>query len=549
MDETLTRKDALKAMIATAAAASLPVGVLGQTGEKPVDEITLEDLKSIEKVAGLEFTDEERKQVLEDVRSEHKDILSLRKVDVEQRVAPAVEFRPLHWNSAPVGKSEVRTSSIKLSVAGHSDEDIAFLTAAELGYLIRNRQITSERLTKIYLDRLQKYASELFFLITLTPDLALRQARKADEEIAAGHYRGPLHGLPYGIKDLFDTKGIHTTFGAAPYRDRVPNRDATVVRRLEAAGAVLLGKLSMGALAMDDWWFGGQTKNPWNREQGSSGSSAGSASATASGCVAFAIGTETQGSITSPSNRCRVSGLRPTFGRVSRAGAMELSYTMDKVGPICRSAEDCAIVFAAICGFDPDEPTTVDKPFAYRPVRDLKGLKIGFEPGAEKIDSDPVVKMLRDGGASVVPHKFTAAPDGVGMVLDVECAAAFDDLTRSGRLSEMEHSLWPEFFRAARHLPAVDYVRAQKVRRVMLEQLDRDFGDLDLAIDYGIAENTIVQTNQAGTPQAIIPYGADEKGQSMSYSFLGRAYREGLLLQVANYVQRRTDFHRRRPPL
>jgi Asp-tRNA(Asn)/Glu-tRNA(Gln) amidotransferase A subunit family amidase/Asp-tRNA(Asn)/Glu-tRNA(Gln) amidotransferase C subunit len=550
MDGSFSRKAALKAMLLTAAGASMPLSVFGQEAPKPVAELTLEDLKSIEKIAELEFTDEERERILADVRSSQKDFEGLREVDVEQKVAPAVDFHPLKGSTVPKPKVEVRTTtSSRLRADGMSDVDLAFLSARELGHLIRTKQVTSRRLTQIYLDRLQRYSPELLFLLTPTTELAMRQAEQADAEIARGHYRGPLHGLPYGIKDLFAVRGYPTTYGAEPFESQKLDHDATVVRRLEEAGAVLLGKLSMGALAMDDHWFRGKTKNPWNPKEGSSGSSAGSASATAAGCVAFSIGTETQGSITSPSQRCRVSGLRPTFGRVSRFGAMELSYTMDKVGPICRSAEDCALVFAAICGSDPNDPTAVDQPFSFRSPSDLKGLRIGFEPGEARMADDPLVKILREAGATVVPHKFSPSPKGVGVVLDVECASAFDDLVRSGRINEVKESLWPGFMRAARHIPAVEYLRAQRVRRVMMERFEQEFGDLDMVVDYGMALGTIVTSNQAGTPQAIIPFGTDDKGNPRSYSFLGRAYQEGVLLAVADYVQRRTDFHRRRPNL
>ncbi|HEY0868001.1 MAG TPA: amidase [Fimbriimonas sp.] len=550
MDAVFSRKAALKAMLLTAAGTAMPLRLFGQESDRSVAELSIDDLKAIEKVAEIEFTTEERKRLLADVKTSQKDFVALRQIDVEQKVAPAVRFEPLRAASVRNPKVEVKTTSpSRLGLGGMSDADIAFLSARELGHLIRTKQISSQRLTAIYLERLQRYSPELLFLVTLTPDLAMRQAKRADDEIARGRYRGPLHGLPYGIKDLFAVRGYPTTYGAEPFERQVLDEDATVVRRLEEAGAVLLGKLSMGALAMDDHWFRGKTKNPWNPQEGSSGSSAGSASATAAGCVAFSIGTETQGSIVSPSNRCRVSGLRPTFGRVSRYGAMELSYSMDKVGPICRTAEDCALVLAAIIGSDSRDPTTVDQPFAFRPSRDLKGLKIGFEPGEEKMQGDPVVKILREAGATVVPHKFTPAPRGVGVVLDVECSSAFDDLVRSGRINEVKNSLWPQFMRAGRYVPAVEYLRAQRVRRVMAEQYERDFGDLDLVVDEGIAVGTIVTSNQAGTPQAIIPFGTDEKGASRSYSLLGRAYEEGVLLRVADYLQKRSDHHLKRPPL
>jgi len=554
----LTRKEVIRAALTTAAAGLLPLEALAKQAGKAADDLTTADLKSMEAIADLHFTEEERKRLLSDLKEQRSLYNELRKAVPDRIAEPRTIFTPLGGGSVQSAKVVVKPSTPRVELRGKTDEDIAFMSVPELATLIRSQQITSTRLTKIYLTRLKRYGKKLLNVVTLTEDLALQQAAEADREIASGRYRGPLHGLPYGIKDLFDTKGIVTGFGAEPYANRVPEHDATVVRRLREAGAVLVAKLSLGALAMNDHWYEGRTKNPWNLDEGSSGSSAGPASATAAGLVAFSIGTETQGSITSPSMRCRVTGLRPTYGRVSRAGAMELSYTMDKVGPICRNVEDCALVFSAICGSDPLDPAAVDRPFNWPPKIDLAKLKIGVLVGSNpkafdtKMAADPVLQFLKSKGSNLQPLRLTPLPNACSIVLDVEAASAFDDLTRSGRVNEIKESLWPQIFRSARYVPAVEYVQAQRLRNFAMHRAEQEFGDFDLFVSDGIGEYTVPLVNQCGYPQVIIPQAPRKAGQtvqSFSKSFTGRLYREDAILGVAKMAQDAGNFNHLRPDL
>ncbi|HSI72376.1 MAG TPA: amidase, partial [Fimbriimonas sp.] len=446
MPEGLSRKEFVTSLLVTAAAgtASASPWPLPQTPE----QTTLEDLKAVEKLAGISFTEDERKRVLEQVRGARRGYEAIRQRPINFTVEPPTVFTPLGGGSLEGSKVQVKTSAIKLRKPATA-EDIAFLSVHELAHLVRTRQVSPVELTEIYLERLKRYGDKLLNVVTLTESIARSRAKVADQEIRDGHYRGPLHGIPYGIKDLFATKGIPTTWGADPYSNQVLDFDATVVSRLHEAGAILTAKLSMGALAMGDVWFRGTTKNPFNPKQGSSGSSAGSASATAAGLVGFSIGTETLGSIVSPSTRCRVTGLRPTYGRVSRYGGMALSYTMDKAGPICRRAEDTALVLAAICGSDPHDPSAVDRPFSYPARVDFKKLKVGFLVRKDNADDlsafaqDPAVKILRGLGAAVTPVTFSPLPNGMLQILNVESSSAFDEFTRSEKIQQLKNSSWP----------------------------------------------------------------------------------------------------------
>ncbi|MGH9803025.1 MAG: amidase, partial [Blastocatellia bacterium] len=352
-------------------------------------------------------------------------------------------------------------------------DDLAFYSISEFAALINSRQITSEKLTRFYLDRLKKFGPKLECVITLTEDLALQQARRADKEIAAGKYRGSLHGIPYGAKDLLSVRGIPTTWGAAPYTNQIFDSDATVIKRLEQAGAVLVAKTTLGELAMGETWFGGMTRNPWNLKQGSSGSSAGSVAGTAAGLFVFGIGSETYGSIVSPADRCGVTGLRPTYGRVSRAGAMTLSWTMDKIGPVCRTVEDCAIVFNAIYGPDGVDQTVFDAPFNYDAKINLKKLRVGYlktdfesEKGDRRTNDLASLEKLHELGADLIPVELPNYPLGnISFLLSTEGAAAFDELTRSGDddlLKQQTSGSWPNTFRKRRFVPAVEYLRAQR---------------------------------------------------------------------------------------
>lgn len=546
----LSRKDLFRASLFASLGSVIPAasaGALGLGDGAQAAEITLDDLKAAEKIAGISFTDEERKALLNDVKQQVKLFEGVRAQLGAAQVTPGIHFATIAGGTIPGSKARVQTSASKTpALSSLTEEDIAFLSTREQGKLIRDRKITSVELTRIYLNRLKLYGPKLECVVTLTEELALTQAKQADDEIAKGKYRGPLHGIPYGIKDLFATKGIKTSWGAAPYQNQVLDYDAVVVQKLREAGAVLCAKLTLGALALGDVWYGGVTKNPWNLKQGSSGSSAGSCAATAAGLVSFAIGTETLGSICSPSLRCRTTGLRPTFGRVSRTGAMELAYTMDKVGPICREVEDCALVFASIIGADAGDPATVDRPFNYRPIKDLKGIKIGYTSDLKP--EDPFLMNLAELGATIRPVKFAAYDPGLLTILDVECGSAFDELTRSPRLNDLKNSPWPATFRAARYVPAVEYLQAQRIRANLMRTFESEFGDLDAFVGNGIGQ-TIVHVNLTGHPQIMIPQGDDGKGNSLGKCIIGRLFKEDRLLQIARLAQEATDFHRTRPTL
>jgi Asp-tRNA(Asn)/Glu-tRNA(Gln) amidotransferase A subunit family amidase len=452
------------------------------------------------------------------------------------------------------------------------DDALAFLTAAELGALIHSRQISSEELTTFYLERLRRYDPQLHCVITLTEERALAAARRADRELGKGKWRGPLHGVPWGAKDLLSVKGYPTTWGAKPYLDQVIDEDATVVSRLDEAGAVLVAKLTLGALAWGDVWFGGTTRNPWNTEQGSSGSSAGPASATAAGLVGFSVGSETWGSIVSPSTRCGVSGLRPTFGRVSRHGAMALSWSMDKLGPICRSVEDCGLVMEAIHGADGLDPTAVDRPYAWGTKLDLSALRFGylrsdFERELEFGDGDDEaarqraqewrrfdlesLETIRSLGMELVPLQLPDIPVGaLSFILSAEAGAAFDELTRSGRDDELVRQIenaWPNVFRQSRTIPAVEYIQANRVRTVLMRKMEELLAGLDGWLAPSIAGDNLLLTNLTGHPSVVLPNGFCSDGTPTSFAVNGRLFGETEILAVAHSYQSATGFHLRRP--
>jgi Asp-tRNA(Asn)/Glu-tRNA(Gln) amidotransferase A subunit family amidase len=451
-------------------------------------------------------------------------------------------------------------------------EELAFLPVTELAELVRRRKVTSTQLTEMYLGRIRRYDPVLKAVITVTEDRARAQAKKADEEIARGRYRGPLHGIPWGAKDLLAVKGYKTTWGAGPYRDQMIDADATVVKRLDDAGAVLIAKLTLGELAQGDIWFGGTTKNPWNVTQGSSGSSAGPASATAAGLVGFSIGTETLGSISSPSTRNGVTGLRPTFGRVPRTGAMALSWTMDKIGPICRSVEDCALVLEAIHGPDGVDRTVKDVPFSWDATVTPASLRVGYvksafelaersdknqlQHGTKRFD-DAALEVMRRIGGTLVPVEIPDMPYGaMRLVLTAEGAAAFDELTRSGRDSQLVQQTprdWANTFRTARFIPAVDYVNANRARTLAMQQWHKLFETVDVIITPTSVGSQLVATNLTGHPAVILPSGfrdtsdTDKTQVPVSITFLAGLYQEARLLAVAKAWQDATDFHRKHP--
>jgi Asp-tRNA(Asn)/Glu-tRNA(Gln) amidotransferase A subunit family amidase len=439
-------------------------------------------------------------------------------------------------------------------------EALAFLPVTQLAELVRTRQVSSVELTRMYLDRLRRYDPKLMFLVNLTEDLALKQAERADQEIAAGNYKGPLHGIPWGAKDLLATRDYPTTWGAAPYQEQIIHEDATVVKRLETAGAVLVAKLTLGALAMGDYWFGGRTRSPWNTESGSSGSSAGPGSATAAGCVGFSIGTETRGSIVSPATRNGVSGLRPTFGRVSRTGAMALSWSMDKIGPMCRSVEDCALVFAAIQGADGFDPTARTVAFNWDPYQPVEKLRVGYLASAfeederydnREFDLETLRVLREDMGIELVPIELPDFPAGsLGFVLSAEAAAAFDELTRSNRddlLTRQQRGAWPNSFRASRFIPAVEYIQANRARTMYMRLFSEAIRDVDVFVTPSYRGGVLGATNLTGHPCVVVPNGFNDEGMPVSISFHGGLFRDAEALLVAHAYQQHTDFHLRHP--
>lgn len=521
--------------------------------------IEKEDVDHAETVIGLEFTEAERDSLMENVRNHLSSYRNTRDVKVQNSVAPAIQFNPLPGWMEIVKEQKRHNWGIPKDVKIPEDKSkLAFYSVAELASLFQSQQITSVELTKLYLDRLKKYGDTLKCVITLTEELALEQARKADEEIKQGIYRGPLHGIPYGLKDLIKVEGYKTTWGAEPYKSQELDGNATVYNKLKEAGAVLVAKLSMGALAWGDVWFGGVTKNPWDLMQGSSGSSAGSASATAAGLVGFSIGTETWGSIVSPSTRCGASGLRPTFGRVSRAGAMALSWTMDKIGPICRTAKGSAMVFDAIKGSDNIDLTVKDYPFNFDATKDIEELKVGYvkelfdnDYGFQENDSIALEEMRSMG---VELHEVSL-PDNLpvsslGFILDAEAAAAFDKLTRTNQddqLTRQVKNAWPNVFRSARFIPAVEYIQANRIRRMLMDEVNKIFQDYDVIVTPSFGGNQLLMTNLTGHPCVVIPNGFDDEGHPQSISFIGNLYNEGPLLELANAFQEATNHEDKHP--
>lgn len=527
---------------------------------RSVPEITAETVARAAEVAGLEFTEEEREMMLQGLEGNLRSYAALREVAIPNEVPPALHFDPAPpHRRPPAGEGVVRRSRRPDLLKPGTADEVAFWPVTDLAELIRSRQVSSEELTRLYLDRLERHGPTLEAVITLLTDRALAQARRADREVARGEIRGPLHGVPWGAKDLLAVEGYPTTWGAVPFQDHVRSGDATVVRRLDDAGAVLVAKLTLGALAMGDYWFGGRTRNPWNLEQGSSGSSAGSAAATVAGLVGFSIGTETLGSIVSPSTRTGATGLRPTFGRVSRAGAMALSWSMDKLGPICRSVEDCALVFAAIHGADGRDPTARSVPFQWDPGRPLDELRVGYLASAfEGEDADAADRAVLDGvralGVEPVPVELPDAyPLGaLRVILNAEAAAAFDDLTRSDQddlLVRQTPGSWPNSFRTARFIPAVEYIQANRVRTMVMGALDAAFDGLDVILTPSYADDVLLMTNLTGHPVTVLPHAFDETGSPRSFSFLGRLYGDDACLHLAKAWQDTTDFHTRVPPL
>jgi Asp-tRNA(Asn)/Glu-tRNA(Gln) amidotransferase A subunit family amidase len=548
----------------------------------PAPRITKDMLRSAEKLIGVELNDGQETMALRGVNSNLDAYEALRKIDVPLDTEPAIAFHPARARKELYGpKTKFRFGKVE-PAPFKSVEDLAFATVPQLAELLRTRKISSTELTKMYLARLKRYGPKLLCIVTLTEELALQQAAAADAEIKSGKYRGPLHGVPWGAKDLFATKGIKTTWGAEPYRDQVIDYDSTVVERLRDAGAVLVAKLSMGALAQGPKWFGGVTRNPWvpdEDRQGSSGSSAGPASATAAGLVGFSIGTETLGSIVSPSSRCGVTGLRPTYGRVSRYGAMGLSWTMDKIGPICRGVEDCAAALGAIYGPDGRDITVGDAPFNWTPERSLASLRVGylkteFEPALpptaqpiteqqrEQLEQRRTVykealDALQNAGVKLTPvelPKFSTGP--LRAILVAEAATAFDDITRDGRVNQLsgqDNGDWPNTFRTSRFIPAVEYLRAQRARTLLQREMEKFMSNWDVFVSPAPGSASLLITNLTGHPAVCVPCGfvnsppPASSPLPLAIMFTGGVYDEAAPLRVALAFEQATRWHTMHP--
>jgi Asp-tRNA(Asn)/Glu-tRNA(Gln) amidotransferase A subunit family amidase len=514
------------------------------------DDITPEMVERAIWLSGITLNEDERKAVAEAVKGDQQKLAKLREVEISYDVPPALTFyaAPPQTSGGDIRRGEVHPIETVAPEHPKSDADLAFLPVTELSALVRTRKVSSAELTNLYLGRLKRFNGLLNCVVTLTEDVAREQAERADREIAAGRYRGPLHGIPWGAKDLISWPGYKTTWGAGVFQEQTLDGKATVAARLEDAGAVLIAKLTLGALAMGDEWFGGLTRNPWNPEEGSSGSSAGSASAVAAGLVGFAIGSETLGSIVSPCRRCSVTGLRPTFGRVSRHGCMSLAWSFDKIGPIARGVEDCALVLGAIHGYDGLDPTAVDRPFVWPPRREVRSMKVGYIEGRRPLDERSEIAVLRKLGIELVPIKLPAKypADQLNIILDTEAAAVFDPLTRKGIREGI--GKWATTFRRAQFIPAIEYLRANRVRTLVMREMDEVMAD----IDAYIGGNDLTLTNVTGHPMVVIPHGTRRQSpndQPGTITLTGKLFGETDLLAIAHAFQQATDAHLNRPPI
>lgn len=522
--------------------------------------ITKENIENAENIIGLQFTDAERDSMLGYLDEQKGNYQKIREVELKNSVTPSILFNPIPVGFVLPTKQElVVYSDYSLTKMPSNKNELSFYTIGQLSYLIRTKQITSTELTKFFIERLKRFDPVLHCVITLTEERALRQAKIADEEIATGKYRGMLHGIPFAVKDLLATKDYKTTWGAMPYKDQMIDEDATVITKLEKSGAVLIAKLTMGALAWGDVWFGGKTRNPWDTTSGSSGSSAGSASSVSAGLVPYAIGTETYGSIVSPSTVCGTTGLRPTYGMVSRTGAMALSWSMDKIGPICRCAEDVAIVFNAIYGQDGLDQTLYNVPFNYHSLNSLNELKIGylkkdFEKQYNFHSNDSLtLAKLKELGAELIPIELPDYPvNDLAIMLSAEAGAAFDELTRSNRddlLVRQIKNAWPNSFRASRFIPAVEYINASRVRTLLIQEMQKLMSKIDLYIAPSWEGDSNLLTNLTGHPCVVLPNGFSDNGTPTSITFIGRLFDEGRLIALAKLYQDATDFHKKHPDI
>lgn len=562
--------------LTSAFAAGAAAPALAQQPAATAQKIDRLRLDAAESIFGVDFTEAEEQMALGTVNRNLDSFEQLRKLNIPLDTEPATTFRPYLPGKKPTGKAtpgaKVRFTRTT-AAAGLTPDQIAFLPVTALAVMIETKKITSTELTKIYLDRLKKHGDTLKCVVTLTEELALKQAADADAEIKAGKYRGPLHGIPWGAKDLLATKGYQTTWGATPYKDQVIDLDATVVERLRDAGAVLVAKLSMGALAQGGVWFGGSTHNPWNVERSSSGSSAGPGAATAAGLVAFSIGTETLGSIISPSVTNGVTGLRPTYGRVSRYGAMALCWSMDKIGPMCRTVEDCVLVLNAIYGSDGRDDTVTDAPFFWDPERPLSSLRIGYlEKEFDIAPNNPnptdaqrqtattrkamyaaALDALRKAGAKLEPMAMPEFPTtSLMVVLNAEASAAFDDLTRNkeqlATLTGQSPGDWPNTFRSSRFIPAVEYIRSMRARRLLMQEMDKVMSQYDVFLSPAPNSGSLMITNLTGHPAIALKCGFIDNLPA-AIMVTGRLYDEATVCRVALAYERATDWHHKHPSL
>ena len=509
--------------------------------------IEKENISNAEKILGLGFTDAERDSMIGFLDEQLGNYQKIREITLNNNVPPAILFNPIPVGyNFPKERRPLRFSDYSYVIIPKDRNELAFFSIGELAELIRTKQITSVELTEFFIQRLKKYDPILHCVITPTEERALKQAKLMDEEIAAGIYRGPLHGIPFGVKDLLATKDYKTTWGSVPFKEQMIDEDATVIKKLEDAGAVLVAKLTMGELAWGDVWFGEKTRNPWDTANGSSGSSAGSASAVSAGLIPFAIGTETWGSIVSPSTVCGTTGLRPTYGRVSRTGAMALSWSMDKIGTICRTAEDLAIVFNTINGSDGIDQTLYDASFTYDHNIDFKDLKIGylkneFDKKYDFHDNDSItLAKLTELGAELIPIELPKLPiNDLSIILSAEAGAAFDELTRSNKddlLVRQIKNAWPNSFRASRFISAVEYINANRIRYMLIQEMQKLMEKVDLYIAPSWEGDNLLLTNLTGHPCVVLPNGFSEKGTPTSISFIGRLFDEGKLIAFAKVI-------------
>ena len=571
----MDRRKAIKAIAGAGAGAAVFARAL-ETLAADAPAVTTDMIKQAEWISGVTFDDAKREMMAKDVADTDAAFKKLRAIDIPNAVPPAFTFSPAPKKVG--GAPEPRVPSVfapKGKPLPKSKDEIAYASLQDLSLWVRRRDISSVELTQLYLDRIRALDDKLLATITLTPNLALAQARDADREIAAGRWRGPLHGIPYGAKDLIAVKGYPTTWGSPLFKDQTFEENATIIDKLEAGGAVLVAKTSVGELAWGDVWYGGTTKNPWKLDQGSSGSSAGSASLVAAGCVGFAIGTETLGSIVSPCTRCGCSGLRPTFGRVSRNGAMALSWTMDKLGPIARSVGDLALVFDAIHGEDPRDPYSRSAPFTWPVAKDPKTLRVGvvqelFDADYAKFAEKPEERaamnewkthdtrslaMLGKIGIKLVPMKlqFSVPIGPLGNILGAEASTAFDALLRDGRVDKMVRQTadaWPNVFRQGELVPAVEYLRAMRLRTIVMREMAKIMEDFDAYVVPTYGGDNLLLTNLTGHPAVVVPNGfRSSDGTPTSITFQGKIDGDDTVLSLAQLYQDAIGFHTKHPAI